>query len=111
VRYDIDAGGNFQGIFLAHFTTPSLGTICMTGTLAFGAFAPGSSFPPANGTLASIGGTGLASWLRLTLKAQVSDVTETLDTGYHLTGAGSATITAGKAKPLDADCLALSRLG
>jgi hypothetical protein len=108
VRYDIDASGSYKGIFVATFSNAKLGSLCLSGSLAFGKFVPGSSFPPTDGTLTTVGGTGLASLLRLTLQAHVTDVTGTPD--YQISGTGSTTVSLATAKKMNADCLAVVKL-
>jgi hypothetical protein len=108
VRYDIDASGSYRGLFVATFSNSKLGSICLSGLLLFGKFVPGSSFPPTDGTLTTVGGTGLASLLRLTLQAHVTDVTGTPD--YQISGTGSATVKLATAKRMSADCLAVAKL-
>jgi hypothetical protein len=108
VRYDIDESGSYKGLFVATFCNAKLGSLCLSGSLAFGKFVPGSSFPPTDGTLTTVGGTGLASLLRLTLQAHVTDVTGTPD--YQISGTGSATVSLANAKRMSGDCQAVAKL-
>ena len=108
-RYDVSADGNYQGTLVAAFTNKALGMLCLTGVTVVGSYVPGTPFPPSTTTLTSVGGTGLARLVRLTLQAKLTQITGLDTQQLTLTGSTTASLT-NAAKPFNADCKAVAQL-
>ena len=112
VRYDIDAAGTYHGTMVVTSATPSLGSVCLVGDVAFGKYDPtaGTGFPPTSGTFTSVGGTKLGATLGLKGRYKMTRVTGREDTLLRLAATGTVTTTLTAPKAMTKTCLSVAKL-
>lgn len=108
IRYDIDSKNDYLGTMVAKFSSPGLGSVCLTYSLKHGTFKPGDHFIPAAGSVKITGGTGQAAQLRGGARFTQTDVTG--DVVEKFLAKGLLDLKLGSSRPMSKACLAVARL-